>query len=274
VPVALALVTALTWGVNELLLLRAAKQMHTLTLGLWLMILGAAVIVPVAAWADPMPTLDDLPFAIAPALLALAGSIAYWLALRDGMLSIVSPTVATSGGVGAVIAIVTLGERFPPLALLGLGIAVAGVVLATFSRTGSAKGVWWAVLSAFLLGSYNVTLAFSAARIGAVWSVASYRLTGLIVLVPIVLAMRVPVAVERSQLRLLGVATLLETVGFVALTSALDIGPVAVASVVMAQFSTVAVVLAALVLHERLLRQQWIGVAMMIASTTMLGALQ
>ncbi len=87
-------------------------------------------------------------------------------------------------------------------------------------------------------------------------------------LVPIALAMRVPAAVDRPQLRLLGAATLLETVGFVALTSALDIGPVAVASVVMAQFSTVAVLLAALVLHERLLRHQWIGVAMMIAATT------
>ena len=272
--VALALLTALTWGVNELLLLRAAKQMHALTLGLWLMIFGALLIVPLAWVVDPVPSLGDVPYAVAPALIALAGTFAYWLALREGLLSIVSPTVATSGGVGAVIAIVALGERFPPLGLLALGIAVAGVVLATFSRTGTAKGIWWAVLSAILLGCYNVTLAASTARIGPVWSVASYRITGLLVLVPIALATRVPVAVDRPQLRLLGAATLLETIGFVALTSALDIGPVAVASVVMAQFSTVAVLLAALVLHERLLRHQWLGVAMMIAATTMLAAIQ
>ena len=80
------------------------------------------------------------------------GPFAYWLALRDGMLSIVSPTVATSGGIGAMIAIVLLGERFSTLGLIGMAVAVAGVVLATFTKAGTAKGVWWAVLAAVLLG--------------------------------------------------------------------------------------------------------------------------
>ncbi len=48
----------------------------------------------------------------------------------------------------------------------------------------------------------------------------------------------------------------------------------AIVSVIMAQFSTVAVVLAALLLHERLRRQQWVGVALVIAGTTLLAALQ
>lgn len=134
--------------------------------------------------------------------------------------------------------------------------------------------MWWAVLAAILLGLYTVTLAASAARIGPVWSVASYRLTGIAVLAPIAFATHVPIAMGRPQVRLVVAAAVLETVGFVAFTSALDIGPVAVVSVIMAQFSTVAVVLAAVVLRERLLRHQWIGVAMMIASTTLLGALR
>ena len=272
--VALALVTALSWGTNELLLMRSAKQMHTLTLGLWLMVFGIVLIGPVAVWSGPAPGLDDLPYTVGPALIALAGTLAYWLALRTGMLSIVSPTVATSGGVAAAIAIVLLGERFSVLGLVGLGIAVAGVVLATFSRSGNAKGVGWAVLSAVLLGCYNVTLAASAARIGAVWAVASYRLTGLLVLAPIALALRVPMRIDRSKVRLLGAAAVLETIGFVALSAALELGPVAVASVIMAQFATVAVLLAAVVLRERLHVHQWVGVAMMIAATTMLGALQ
>ena len=60
------------------------------------------------------------------------------------------------------------------------------------------------------------------------------------------------------------IAAVLETAGFIALSLALERGPVAVAAVIMAQFATVAVLLAAVVLHERLLLHQWIGVAMMI----------
>ena len=271
--VALALVTALAWGTTELLMIRAAKGLHALTLGLWLMLFGAVFVVPIAALSGPVPSVGDLPIAVAPALVGLAGSFAYWLALRDGMLSIVSPTVAISGGIGAVIAIVFLGERFSTMGLIGIAVAVAGVVLATFTKAGTAKGVWWALLSAALLGSYTVTLAEAAERMGPIWSVTSYRITGLIVLLPIALATRRAVVLDQPMLRVVVAAAALETVGFVAFTSALDLGPVAVVAVVAAQFSTVAVVLAAAVLHERLVRHQWVGVAMMIGATTLLGAL-
>jgi drug/metabolite transporter (DMT)-like permease len=274
VTVALALVAAFAWGTTELLMIRAAKGLPAVTLGLWLMLFGAAFIVPIAALSGgPAPRVSDLPIAVAPALVGLAGSFAYWLALRDGMLSIVSPTVATSGGIGAVIAIALLGERFSTLGLVGIAVSVAGVVLATFTKTGTAKGVWWAVLSAVLLGSYTVSLAAAAERIGPLWSVASYRLTSIIVLLPVAFATRRAVALDRPMLRVVVAAAALETVGFVAFTSALDLGPVAVVAVVAAQFSTVAVVLAAAVLDERLVRHQWAGVAMMIAATTLLGAL-
>jgi drug/metabolite transporter (DMT)-like permease len=67
---------------------------------------------------------------------------------------------------------------------------------------------------------------------------------------------------------------ILETMGLLAFTAALDRGPVAIVSVIMAQFSTVAVVLAAVLLHERLRRHQWAGVALVIVATTLLAALQ
>jgi uncharacterized membrane protein len=43
-------------------------------------------------------------------------------------------------------------------------------------------------------------------------------------------------------------------------------------SVIMAQFSTVAVVLATVVLRERLLGHQWVGVVLMLTATAVLGA--
>jgi drug/metabolite transporter (DMT)-like permease len=271
----LSLAAALSWGTTELLMIRAAKVLPILFLARWLMVVGAVMIVPIALATDPVPSLRDLPYALAPALFAIGGTSAYFLALRAGQLSIVSPTVATSGGVAAVMAILVLGERFPPLGLLGIALAVAGVVLATFVRGGgTAQGIGWALLAAVLLAIYTVTLAGSTARIGPLWSVAMYRITGALILFPIGLIFEDHLPMSAPALGRVFRAALIETVGFITFTTALDLGPVAIVAVITAQFSTVAVVLAGVVLHERLRVHQWLGVGMMIASTTILAAVQ
>ncbi len=55
-------------------------------------------------------------------------------------------------------------------------------------------------------------------------------------LLPIALVSRRSVVLDRRMLRVVIAAAALETVGFVAFTSALDLGPVAVVAVVAAQF--------------------------------------
>ena len=273
--VALALVTALAWGVAELLMLRGARRLKPLGLARWLMVFGTVMILPVALATGPVPSSRDLPYAVAPALFALGGTLAYFRALSIGQLTIVSPTVATSGGFAALVAILLLGERFSPLVMVGLALGIVGVVVATYVRGGGrAEGVAWAVLGAVLLGVYTVTLAASSERIGPVWSVAAYRLTGLLVLWAAAPFSKAPLGLARADFGLVLRAAVIETVGFAAFTTALDLGPVAIVAVVAAQFSTVAVVLGAVVLHERLHRHQWVGVAMMIGSTTLLAALQ
>ena len=273
--VALALVTALAWGVAELLMLRGARRLRPLGLARWLMVFGTVMILPIALLTGPVPSLQDLPYVVTPALFALGGTLAYFRALSAGQLTIVSPTVATSGGFAALVAILFLGERFSLLGMVGLALGVVGMVVATYVRGGGrAEGVGWAVVGAVLLGVYTVALAESSDRIGPVWSVAAYRLTGLVLLWAAAPFSRAPIGLPRADLGLVLRAAAIETVGFAAFTTALDLGPVAIVAVIAAQFSTVAVLLGAVVLHERIHRHQWIGVALMIGSTTMLTALQ
>ncbi|HEX7246586.1 MAG TPA: DMT family transporter [Actinomycetota bacterium] len=273
--VALAVVTAFAWGLTELLMMRGARELRPFALARWLMVVGTVIVLPIALVSGPIPSIDDLPYAVAPALVALVGTLAYFRALSTGQLTIVSPTVATSGGFAAVVAIVFLHERFSTLGLMGIALGVAGVVLATFVRGGGrAEGIGWAVIGAVMLGVYTVTLAASSDRIGPMWSVTAYRLTGLVVLWSVAPFLGEPLRLPRGSLGFVTRAALIESIGFAAFTTALDLGPVAIVAVVSAQFSTVAVVLGTVVLHERLHPHQWIGIAMMIASTTLLAALQ
>jgi drug/metabolite transporter (DMT)-like permease len=258
----------------EVLLLRSAKQIGPLRLNLWLMIVGGVLIVPVVVASGPVPSVAHVPIAVAPALVGLAASTTYMVALRDGMLSLVSPTVATSGGLGAVLAVLVLGEHLTPVQIGGLTAAVLGVVLATTRGRGSVDGMGWAVASALLFALYIVTLAVASDRLGPVWAVVAYRITGLVVLGAIFAVRRLSPRIGSLGMRRVSIAAMLETVGFVAFTTALTIGPVAVVSVIMGQFSTVAVVLATVVLRERLLSHQWIGVVLMLTATAVLGATQ
>ena len=86
-----------------------------------------------------------------------------------------------------------------------------------------------------------------------------------------------PVALLLAGLRLprrlagrCGVAGVFDAAGFILFAAAITIGPLAVASVVIAQGGTMAVLLGYLVLHERLSRLQYVGVACTCVACTLL----
>lgn len=274
--VILASLAAIAWGWTEFLMIRAARRLHPVRLGMWLMLLGTGLALPLALATGSPPRAVDLPVAVLPALVGVAGTFVYYLALGRGQLSIVSPTVATSGGFGALLAVVFLNERFSPFGFVGIVLAVVGVVLAAFAGrgSGSAAGIGWAVLGAVLFGVYALTLSFSTDAVGVAWTVAMFRIAGLGLLGCVALSLRLPLRLTAQEARLVAGTVVLETAGLLAFTAALDRGPVAIVSVIMAQFSTVAVVLAAVLLHERLRQHQWVGVGLVIVATTLLAASQ
>lgn len=272
--VAFALITALAWGLLEVLLLRAAKRTTAFVLGLWMSALGVALTLPFAVVLEPVPDLSGWAFATVPGVLAVLGSLLYWQALRVGKLSVVSPTVAMNAGLAAVLAVVLLGEELSTPQVVGLGAAVAGVVLASAGRDWGTTGVVWAVPSAIVLGFYTIGLALSVERVGVFWAVLAYRVAGVVILGVIVAAQRARVRLDPTIRNAVVSAAILDTIGFVSLSYAFSIGSVAVVAVVSAQFSTVAVVLAAMVLHERLLARQWVGVALVLVATAVLSALR
>lgn len=273
--VGLALITAVLWGIMEVVLLRTAKQVGAFTVALWLAVLGGVLAVPIAIASGPVPGAAELALALAPGLLGLGATFLYLVALRVGQLTVVSPTVATSGGIGALLAVTFLDERFKIAVALAVVASVIGVVMASSSGRGRVTGAGWAVPAALLFGAYTTALAVSAERVGPLWAVLGYRIATLVVLVPIGLFVSgLRLSLPQDVRALVVLATLLETAGFAAFSVALDLGPVAIVSVIMAQFTTVAVVLAALLLNEELRSHQWAGVAIVIGSLVALGTLR
>src|SRR3712207_6793984 len=106
----LAVVTAITWGVMEVLLLRVTKRVGAFTVALWISVFGGILTIPIVAMYAEPATRGELAMGLLPGLLGVGAAFLYFTALRVGKLTVVSPTVATNGGIGALIAVVVLGE--------------------------------------------------------------------------------------------------------------------------------------------------------------------
>ncbi len=248
-------------------------------------------------------------FAMAGGLCEAAALACLLRGLVTGNLSIVTPLASLAGGIVAVIAVIG-GEALSTPAMIGLPLAVAGGLLASVEkapaeevfgldgperdrrrrrrrRLGSAvcrrgRGV----RRSGSARSRHVGSRLGIALVGAVRgghpaagagrrpaSRGHRRLSAVLGTMVVLL----PVALLLGGLRLprrlagrCGIAGVFDAAGFILFAAAIAIGPLAVASVVIAQGGTMAVLLGYLVLHERLSRLQYVGVACTCVACTLL----
>ncbi len=267
-----ALLCAGLWGGMELIFLRLAKELGGLALMAWLALGGSVLAAPLALLSGPPPGgVRALGAATAASLVSVAATGLYFVALERGTLSVISPVITAQAAVAVLLGVVVLDEHLSTLAAIGCVGAVIGVILAA-AGTGvvaGGGGAGIAAVSAVLFGVYLILLAATAEAAGTFWTVLTYRVVAAAIIVPwLVRRERLP----RPPWRLLTFALLLETAGFAAYVEAFARGPVAIAAPLTIQYSTIAVVLAALVLHERLRPHQWVGVALVIGAVSLVAA--
>ena len=132
---ALAAVTAITWGTMEVIFLKAAKGIGAFSLVLWLAIMGTVVALPIAMLTGrPEGSTSELVGALAAAALGFGAGALYFVALQHGQLSVVSPIVATQAAVAALAAALLLGEPLGWALAAGLLVVLVGTVLAAGGR--------------------------------------------------------------------------------------------------------------------------------------------
>ena len=222
-------------------------------------------------------------------LASLAGGVVAVIAVAGGE-SLSTPAIiglplAVAGGLLASIERLPAEELFGPDEAEKVGEPAAGVATvvsppvappavagaqsaARVRRARGTSGAGWALLSSALFAVVILLLA-QATALPAVAIAAYGRLGTMLVLVPVALllaGLRLP----RRLAGRCGIAGVFDATAFPLFAAAIVIGPLAVASVVIAQGGTMAVLLGYLVLHERLSRLQYVGVACACVACTLL----
>jgi uncharacterized membrane protein len=199
-------------------------------------------------------------------LLGAAGLTALYQGLAVGRMGVVAPIAALSGLVPVVVGLVAQGDRPEGVQIAGMVLAIGGVVLAARARDEAepgrrlATGAGLALLAALFLGSMVVALDAGGDR-DPVWTVFMVRVSSVAVLWLVVAARRPSFAAARPNLATLVGAGLLDNLANLLFVLASARGLLSLVSVLGSLYPVVTVVLARLVLDERLARWQLAGVA-------------
>ena len=244
-----------------------ARRMAVLAVIVVSQIAGLTVItIAVVVAGEPAPDAAFIPYAAAAGLAGVCGLAAFYSGLAMGKMSVVAPISSMAVLVPVVVGLAT-GDRPSALQAAGAAVGIAGIVLASREAAEEAEmdrrvaaGVGLALLSALGFGSFFVGMDVAADH-DPLWANLVNRGTSLSLAVLAMLVFRPGFAgVGRSVLPPLMVIGVLEMSANVAFAFAATKGLLSLTSVLSALYPVVVVILARVVLHERLHSSQKAGV--------------
>jgi drug/metabolite transporter (DMT)-like permease len=273
----LSLLTAAIYGTSDFcggLAAQRAKLLQVVAGGHLVGLVG--VVIASVLVADEFDTGDFLLGAAGGAFGAVAISLLY-RRLAIGPMQVVAPVTAmTSAAVPAAWGIGS-GDEISPAAWVGVALGLVAIGLVSLSAAESHAPVTGAVIVESLLagvgfGAFFIFLDATDAA-SAPWPVAGARLLTVVVLIPFLVLTRRPVVARGAvALALIAVTGLLDTAANVTFLYASDHGLLTLVAVLSAMYPVATVVLARLVLSERMTRPQMWGFLTAMAATVLIAA--
>jgi drug/metabolite transporter (DMT)-like permease len=225
--------------------------------------------------------------AVAAGLLNVLASLALYHSFEHGTLIIVGPVSSSYPALTVALSFLS-GERIHAVRATGLAVTLLGVMLAATSfaqpkgtqtekhpehpsatpaeqsRAHLSTGVGWAICAALGFGVLFWFLGFHVVpAVGSAMSVWVMRLTALVSLALASAPTHQTLKLPRGKVWWLLLAVgILDTAAFVLNNAGLSTGQVSVVSVLASLYGAFTVLLAWIVLRERLERSQWLGIVL------------
>jgi drug/metabolite transporter (DMT)-like permease len=280
VALVLALGSSLCWGTSDFLGGVQSRRQPLLAVMLMSQAAGlAGMLVLAAALGKAPPGLVKL----LPAIGAGAGGIvaltAFYRALSIGTMSIVAPISATGAAVPVVVGIAG-GERPAALQVAGIAAAIAGVILVSREQdpalaasppASSRTSILLALVAALGFGSFFVGLR-SSARVDVVWALVAARAAGVALLAAAAAIKQAPVIRDRQAQIALAAVGLLDLSANALYALATRHGLLSVVAVASSLYPLATVVLARVLLGERVRRVQEVGIAAALTGVVLIAA--
>lgn len=272
---ALALFGAVFWGVGDFLGGMASRRLAVLSVLCISQAVGlAGVVVWVALAGEPFPGASTLVPGIVAGVAVIVGLGAFYRGLAIGAMGVVAPISAAY----PLIPLAVDGARGiapSPLQWAGAALVFSGIAVLSREPTSGgsrlAAGVVLALVAAVTFGVYIVGIDLGADE-SVPWTVLAVRSTSVLLVLAAVLATSTPLRAPRQLLPVLVVIGVFDTSANVAVTTATTQGAAGIVAVLSALYPVVTIVLARLVLGERLSAGRRVGGVGALAGAALVAA--
>ena len=224
------------------------------------------------ARGESVPSGNDVFLCLVAGVLGGIGITALYRGLAIGRMGIVAPVTGVLAAVIPVVAGIIL-EGVPDAAVLaGIGLAIVSVVLVSrvVDEGGGRAGLTEALIAGVAIGCFGV--AISGISEGQVFSsLTLIRLVQAALVICLVLVSRTGWRPPRGAIPAIVVIGILDMAGNSFYLLAVQTGALAVASVLSSLYPVMTVVLAAIVLHERITRDHAAGIGLATVAIVLIG---
>jgi drug/metabolite transporter (DMT)-like permease len=278
IAIALGLAASLSWGVADFIGGIQSRRMPVVAVVLGSQLAGLVLVATIVAIrGEPMPGGDFVIYAALSSVGGIIGLTSFYKALSIGSMGVVAPLSSTAAIIPLVVGIAT-GDRPSTLQGVGVGIAVCGVVLASREASDEAHesravaaGAGLALLSAVGFGCFFLAID-RASNTDVLWAVCVNRTVSVALLGAALLIARPHLGIRPADMRTLAIVGVLDIAanGFFAVASTK--GLVSVVAVVSSLYPVTTVVLARVVLGERLRAVQRLGALAALVGVVLVSA--
>jgi len=276
VAVLLALASAVVYGAADFCGGLASRRANSFAVVAVSQAAGLVVLLALVPWLGGVWTAGDLAWGAAAGVAGSAGLVLFYRALADGVMSVIAPTTAVTAAAVPVLVGLGLGERMNVWAAVGIALALVAVVLVAAEdglsslRAANASSLTPALFAGAAFGLFFVLLDRTDADAGLTPLVGA-RLMSVALVVLLGLATRRSLSVPLPGLPLVVVAGVADMGANALFLLATQQGSqLAIVGVLASLYPASTVLLAQLVLRERLAGTQVAGLAAAVGSVVLI----
>ena len=270
----LALASSMMWGTADFLGGVLSRRLPPLAVYGISQMIGFVLLVALATarggWAAPP---DYWLWAIAGSLAGLVGMVAFYGALAIGPMGLISPFVSLSVLVPLGVGLLR-GEAPGSVAMLGIVLAIVGILLASGPELSGAESARPLVLAGIATASFGAMFVFMAegsAR-NPLMTMTGMRVTTAVIFVAVLLKVRNFGGARPRDLLPLAIIGVFDAAANVAFGYSTTLGLLSTTSVLGDLYPVMTAVLAAIILRERLRPVQYAGVAAALTGVLLISA--
>jgi len=275
VAVVLALLSALVWGASDFCGGLASRRSTAYAVVIGSQAIGLLALFAVLPAIGGAPTATDLAWGAAAGVCGSTGLVVFYRAMASGVMSVVAPVTSVCAAAVPVLAGLAFGERIGVATAVGIVLALVAVVLVAAEgglrslRTVRPAGLGAPLFAGAMFGLFFVLLHRTGPGAG-LWPLVPARLVSVLLVAVVVLVRREKLPLPRSAVLPLVLAGVGDMAGNALFLLASQRGDLAITGVLASLYPASTVLLAQLVLRERLARTQAAGLATAAAAVVLI----